>query len=101
MNQQSEGRTEHTPGPWMHVDDTIIAAHVGIIARVPNHPENGQNWQNDARLIAAAPEMHAALIAAEEMLGWCVHEHYAPDNTKEKAALELVRAALTNTGETA
>lgn len=64
--------TKHTPGPWaaskIETEDRwpIIAENNGLIAYV-----TGQNEQGDeanARLIAAAPDLLAALIDCNEQL---------------------------------
>lgn len=66
-------KTEHTPGPWIEFRDAeshdIIAPDGVHIARM--EPRNGREPQKeqdaDARLIAAAPELLAALAG---MLEW-------------------------------
>jgi hypothetical protein len=50
---------EATPRPW-HYDDTAIFAQDGVLARVPNHPENGINWMNDAAFIVEAVNSYDA-----------------------------------------
>jgi hypothetical protein len=52
---------EHTPTPW-HADDTAIFASDGVLARIPNHPENGKNWKVDAAFIVKAVNSHDALV---------------------------------------
>lgn len=36
------------------------------MARIPNHPENGQNWKADADLIITAVNNHAPMIKSLE-----------------------------------
>lgn len=55
--------TDHTPTPW-HSDDTAIFAENGVLARIPNHPENGKNWMADAAFICKAVNNHDALVKA-------------------------------------
>ena len=47
----------HTPGPWIAFDDMVRNKDHENIACVLS-----DNYESDARLIAAAPEMHAALL---------------------------------------
>lgn len=54
----------HTPGPWS-IDDTSGQDLVWADGAIVAHPAHPKNWPADARLIAAAPEMFAAL---EELL---------------------------------
>ena len=75
--------TAHTPGPWQvhnnpaHTGLTIVSTNLEI-SKLPALVgyTNGCNWP-DANLIAAAPEMLAALIASESMMNvseptmWC------------------------------
>ena len=64
--------TQHTPGPWVYAipGDSFIASSVGImICRRPSEtasPHGKKNWDANARLIAAAPDLLAAL---ESILG--------------------------------
>ena len=58
-------KTTHTPGPW-HVDVTDADADVhsgfGMVACTVGHPSNQDDeGRSNARLIAAAPELLAAL----------------------------------------
>ncbi len=77
--------SQHTPGPWMPLDPTMSGMSGMIIAGDCNHPiaeVRGWGWlqkkgkageeEQDAnlRLIAAAPDMKAALIAARGGLAW-------------------------------
>lgn len=55
--------TQPTPTPW-HADDTAIFAQDGVLARIPNHPENGKNWKADAEFIVKAVNNHDALVKA-------------------------------------
>lgn len=59
--------TKHTPGPW-HLSaakDCIWHQDHGRICTPPNHAQVW-NWEPNARLIAAAPDLLAALEAEEE-----------------------------------
>jgi hypothetical protein len=64
--------TKHTPGPWTDDghdgrDSLIIHSQWGEVARVGANGDTSQRDAN-ARLIAAAPELLAALKRAEEEL---------------------------------
>lgn len=60
--------TKHTPGPWTILGaDYAEGAHVSIVP--PNAAQVASvkkfdNWQANARLIAAAPDLLAACIGA-------------------------------------
>jgi hypothetical protein len=81
----------HTPGPWKVFADTITTANDSIkIAEVPTNNEAKKEWQANANLIAAAPE----LLEALEML---LRITYKTSKTPEvKAAIEAIKKA---TGE--
>jgi hypothetical protein len=52
--------SEHTPGPWDYQNDTITSKH-GDIARVHYQSSRDKRGWDDRPLIAAAPELLAAL----------------------------------------
>lgn len=62
--------TSFTPGPWAISPETdgteIVAfdANPWSIRQFIARPERGNNWIANARLIAAAPDIYAALVAA-------------------------------------
>lgn len=65
--------TKHTPGPW-HLSaakDCIWHQDHGRICTPPNHAQVW-NWEPNARLIAAAPELLEALEDLEQQ-GWFKH----------------------------
>lgn len=104
----TKGR-EHTPGPWVldgHNMSSILkcvvpkgdpkACHLtgdyDIIARCFS-----DNWRNDARLIAAAPDLLEALFECEEYFdnkadADCDQDGFIPN--KEMRLLDVVRAAI-------
>lgn len=62
--------TKHTPGPWIARDGVVVASHFGwsgAIVAQPRHHDLGANTYDtrraeaNAHLIAAAPDMLAAL----------------------------------------
>jgi len=73
--------SEHTPGPWRVEPgretrvgaDIVIVSRNGLVAIACTIHEGAVNAEANARLIAAAPEMLAALEAAEALLN--EHEH--------------------------
>lgn len=61
---------KHTPGPWASTSAGVVAAGVtgaNVICEAPIHYlESAKNWLANAALIAAAPDMLAALLAQQE-----------------------------------
>lgn len=81
--------TKHTPGPW-HLSaakDCIWHQDHGRICTPPNHAQVW-NWEPNARLIAAAPELLAAL---EALLDMDVAYQRGP---RVADAVEVARSAL-------
>jgi hypothetical protein len=73
--ERMEETMKHTPGPWKHYDDTAPAGKTGrheivamgrTVARVYYGDEQARH---DARLIAAAPELLAALQMVMSLYG--------------------------------
>ena len=63
----------HTPGPWRakRVDRTtweVVSGDFGSVVTVHDYPHNVQRLSPDAHLIAAAPDLLAALEAAYDSL---------------------------------
>jgi hypothetical protein len=52
----------HTPGPWAVKGTRIRDCNPGIDCIATMQVSNQPNWDADARLIAAAPEMLDALV---------------------------------------
>jgi len=92
---------KHTPGPW-HVDTDALNVSVRdadacTIARVEPRAVGAAPSQADAaRLIAAAPELLAALQAAENMLETIRAERYLDNAAWDAidATVDAIRAAL-------
>lgn len=87
---------KHSPLPWKN-DSELIWCREGPLARRPNHPENGQRWDEDAALIVRSvnglPEAIAALEAADEALKTLVFDRdFYPEIATAK---DKVTAALT------
>ncbi len=70
----------HTPGPWKVDGGGVSSEEAGAIALVSN-----KNFEADARLIAAAPDL---LAAADAALGWF------DDFDQDTGAADMLRAAL-------
>lgn len=52
----------HTPGPWIYEDGDVLGGPGGIACVVPLYTANGLGeGKANARLIAAAPDLLAAL----------------------------------------
>lgn len=76
--------TKHTPGPWQAVSRDILSLHAyprasGPLVCVVDDNDNSR-WPADANLIAAAPDLLAAL---EDIIGHCRGcdgrvRHYGP-----------------------
>lgn len=96
----------HTPGPWAlypETDGTEICAVTmspGLpIRQLIARPERGPNWIANAFLIAAAPEMLAALEAlirhdgeTENSLMGLDHDSKALENAKRAAEAAILKA---------
>lgn len=101
----------HTPGPWTIQDDhgsrwietTTSNDPIAEVHRRNTSVGRHRDIEFDAnaRLIAAAPEQHAALLEAEAALEIAVDrlkedkgEEYPVEVTSEHKALQIVRAAI-------
>lgn len=90
---------QHTPGPWVvypETDGTEIYAvdwEPGLpIRQFIARPARGDNWIANGRLIAAAPDLLAAL---KEVMGWI--NNWEPEFLQDDdwpAAAERARAAI-------
>lgn len=62
---------QHTPGPWSHAipGDSFVGSDRGLICKRPAVSGGGdapKSWDDNARLIAAAPELLDALLSCLE-----------------------------------
>ena len=84
------GNASHTPGPWIvftSEDDWGCDTFVGTLTDTlfDVRPGKGPSWQDaNARLIAAAPDLLAALIALEHEYGPTTLRHAAAAIAKAK-----------------
>ncbi len=82
----------HTPGPWVveRADDAYCIANVGNLVIMPcGGKVKHDNAEANARLIAAAPELLAALESAQMALMGYTHQ-----NAVTLAALFKANAAI-------
>ena len=84
---------KHTPGPWRTDpacgDEQVLAARGELVADCcimgGLHRPNGERIRANARLIAAAPQLAGALLAASRALRSYQYGNAAPDLAKEIA----------------
>jgi hypothetical protein len=82
--------SKHTPGPWDIIDQYIIAGDESVICQWESYSDEA-----DARLIAAAPD----LLAALHEISRCCDERASFDGDPAmkrwcKATSEVARAAI-------
>lgn len=99
--------TEHTPGPWRAVTATvredasglpcraIVGADGAFVALLDKIDSPNKHGAEDARLIAAAPDLLAALVECEDLLAELA------DGGAENPELEIARAAIAKARGTA
>lgn len=102
-NRDEAKAASHTPGPWKAIEGCSpiynqligIAAnehsHIGVVAE--NHTALPSQWEANARLIAAAPDLLEALKA---MMAESGAAEGNPDS--DSPAERLARAAITKAG---
>jgi hypothetical protein len=99
--------TKHTPGPWIAGDDQdsdYFLVGPASFDKVVTNPVVKLHNEFNARLIAAAPELLAALREVAQTLAW--HQHgecrgFSDYLFSTAAALSMARAAIAKaTGET-
>jgi hypothetical protein len=66
--------SEHTPGPWLLRPPSLTSAYIdtpkgGMSIQCNGIPHRSE-WEANARLIAAAPELLVAAKEAYEMAAW-------------------------------
>jgi hypothetical protein len=102
--------TKHTPGPWTaEIPKPVHLGHyaagqaakiseVGSITTIASLSVFNNDWQDNARLIAAAPDMLAALQEVEWIFDGeeDITNNGGPNNAMK--ALQVVRAALRKAG---
>ena len=85
--------SEHTPGPWDYQNDTITSKH-GDIARIHYQSSRDKKGWDDRPLMAAAPELLAAL---KEIAEECEYRLRKGEDSGDRHTLKLCRAAISKT----
>jgi hypothetical protein len=120
LEQHVAERQKHTPGPWTVQNAVTIMESgsqprrlifppddnpdVAIVAELNADPENESEYPIDqleanARLIAAAPDQHAALVGmAQEFAAYVNDEEDADIKERNTAWLTQARAAIAKAG---
>ena len=82
----------HTPSPWHYEtgDDGAVIYTGFTIAKIPI---DGSDWQSNAHLIAAAPDLLAALEAALTAVEY-YHEHEGCDAMLDQARAAIAKAQI-------
>ena len=78
--------SDHTPGPWLSNQYGEVWGGGEIVAEV--HGDTPEDWQADARLIAAAPDLLEACEIAERAF------RVGDNPDAEIGALVIMRAAI-------
>lgn len=92
------GATKFTPGPWKVslTDDTVVVdaarREVAAIDGDYNQPETWPIMEANAKLIAAAPDMYAALDECQRALAMLVSEDSVRSTTSAQAYATAVAA---------
>lgn len=87
---ENMNKPKHTPGPWKEHDGFVVGPDFETIADprcLPPTSENMDTMDANARLIAAAPDMYAALKDVQ----WYLHTYPLGDPGR---LLEVIDAAL-------
>ena len=82
----------HTPGPW-HYETGDDGAVIYTGFTIANIPIDGSDWQSNAHLIAAAPDLLAALEAALTAVEY-YHEHEGCDAMLDQARAAIAKAQI-------
>ena len=82
----------HTPAPWHYEagDDGAVIYTGFTIAKIPI---DGSDWQSNAHLIAAAPDLLAALEAVLTAVEY-YHEHEGCDAMLDQARAAIAKAQI-------
>jgi hypothetical protein len=92
-------KIRHTPGPWHATDQAVYGPDKQLIAKVAI----GSDKDANCRLIAAAPELLAELMADERLLREYVewhHRHQGACSIEWEDRLEATRDAISKAVET-
>lgn len=100
-------QAEHTPGPWTFEDsgrDMILILtereSIRVAEVVTDNVDSDKYAIADARLIAAAPDLLAALEEAMEFLDWAVGTEAAGEHIEAaRAAIAKARGEAVTSGD--
>jgi hypothetical protein len=83
--------TQHTPGPWMtaRTGNVLDGRGCKVCTLEPMPGMNDREKESNARLIASAPDLLAALYASKMALLSCMHANVLVDT-----AFDQVNAAI-------
>ena len=91
--------TQHTPGPWAITSEKpFVTAYCAqtdrpeVVATVYSHSGTAAEWLANARLIAAAPDLLAALYASKMALLSCMHANVLVDTAFDQVNAAIARA---------
>jgi len=94
-------KTNHTPGPWewdrlQSTNAVVVHVEAGEIAEVfDDVTQSPEETEANARLIAAAPLLLAALATAHRHLEWCGYgDSYERECARDSGIPEQLEAAL-------
>jgi hypothetical protein len=78
----------HSPGPWIVIGSTVCSGNTRVVC----YEEGADNWDANAGLIAAAPDMLAALRE-------CVAAEDSESYVRRSNAIESTRSFTSSRGE--
>lgn len=94
----------HTPGPWivtheLRDSDEAVCDLVNQTWVIKGHHMPLGNWNADAQLIAAAPDLLAALILAEDVMSRVpFSDQMWPTGMHPMTGISQIRAAIAKAG---
>ena len=92
--------TKHTPGPWAVADvgEVVVCATGRTLCDVYSSPTTGDEQADaDAHLIAAAPDLLAALEAALACLNFFGSDQIEPFRVRCRAAIAKAKGQSSST----
>jgi len=99
--------SKHTPGPWtvtqnfrgmagVWPDSPGTNKPICMLAHDPDGPSKGpfENWQANANLIAAAPELLEALVEAVELIEFHMGSTHSETDEDEELVVKMAESAI-------
>lgn len=87
-----------TPGPWEVCRERpyeIVNSGACLVATVDTATDTQEQWEADARLIAAAPDMLAALVKIIEMnVQYAIDRYGDAAHAEAMSCVQIARAAI-------